>query len=95
LYIAGLVENIMGRTNSAVKIYQLNYIVGFSISAILFFIANKVFPPPGTDINEPFEAWEGPGGVVEGLGSDSGSGIITPTKGGVIAKEKDANEISV
>jgi hypothetical protein len=88
----------MGRTNSAVKIYQLNYIVGFAISCILFFIANKVFPPPGTDINEPFEMWEGPGGAIEGLGaegSESGSGSVTPTKGGVMTNEKDATEISV
>lgn len=46
----------MGKTNKAVKIYQLNYIVGFAISAILFLVANKLFPLPGTDINEPFEA---------------------------------------
>jgi hypothetical protein len=87
----------MSKTNSAVKIYQLNYIVGFVISAILFFAANKMFPPPGTDISEPFEAWEGPG-AIEGLGvtgSDSGSGMVTPTKGGIITNEKDATEVSV
>lgn len=89
----------MARQNSAVKIYQLNYLVGFSISAILFFIACKVFPPPGTNISEPFEAWEGPG-VLEGReveleGSEVESGTATLTKGGVIANEKDATEISV
>ena len=96
-FTAGLVENIMGKTNNAVKIYQLNYIVGFAISAILFLVANKLFPPPGIDISEPFEAWEGPS-AIEGLGvggSDSGSGIVTPTKVGVIANEKDATEVSV
>jgi hypothetical protein len=56
-----------------------------------------MFPPPGTDISEPFEAWEGPG-AIEGLGvtgSDSGSGMVTPTKGGIITNEKDATEVSV
>jgi hypothetical protein len=96
-FTAGLVENIMGKTNNAVKIYQLNYIVGFAISAILFLVANKLFPPPGTDISEPFETWEGPGAIegLEGGGSDSGSGIVTPTKGAVITNEKGATEVSV
>jgi len=85
----------MGRTNAAVKIYQLNYIVGFTISAILFYGANRFFPPPGTDISEPFEAWEGPGTIqgLEAEGSDSASGTITPTKGGVVTNEKDATEV--
>lgn len=47
--------NIMGKSNSAVQIYQLNYIVGFGISAILFYGSTILFPPPGIGIEEPFD----------------------------------------
>ena len=89
-------ENIIGKQNSAVKIYQLNYIVGFAISAILFLAACKIWPPPGTDVNEPFEAWEPAGAIIEAQeasGSESESGITTPTKSGLVVNEKGATEV--
>ena len=86
----------MSKQNSAVKIYQLNYIVGFAISAILFLVACKIWRPPGTDINEPFEVWEPAGAIIEAQeasGSESESVIATPAKSGLVVNEKGATEV--
>jgi len=53
----------MGKTTGgAVKIYQITYIFGITLSAIIYFAANKLYPPPGLGIDEPFHDGE----IVEG-----------------------------
>lgn len=74
--------NIMGQSNAAVKIYQLNYLVGFGIGGIGFFITNYFFKPPGTDMSEPFDDWVTAPLEIEAAGSqDESASLETPTKG--------------
>ena len=78
----------MGRTTGgAVRIYQINYIIGFSLGCILYFTVCKFYPPSGQGISEDFDGSEN--GVVEGVAvvsDDSGSDmpskepIVTDTK---------------
>ncbi|EPE24965.1 hypothetical protein GLAREA_11546 [Glarea lozoyensis ATCC 20868] len=52
----GLVMSLMGHTTgAAVKIYQITYIFGFVLGGILYFTVNKIWPPPGVGIAEPFD----------------------------------------
>lgn len=82
--------NIMEKSNAAVKIYQLNYIVGFGISFILFFAANKIWPPPGLGIAEGFDESDAAiDGTVLDAESGEGSGTETPTKVAMTVGEKD------
>ncbi len=65
----------MGRYNSAVKIYYLNYLVGFGISFFTFGIITYFFPPPGKGedgkyINEPFDEFSS---VLDGVGTPADS----------------------
>jgi NCS1 family nucleobase:cation symporter-1 len=61
----------MGRTTgNAIRIYQITYIFGFVLGSILYITVNKIFPPPGIGIAEPFSE----GNIVEGVApSDEGS----------------------
>jgi NCS1 family nucleobase:cation symporter-1 len=69
----------MGRTSgAAVRIYQITYIVGFFLGCLLHMVVNKLFPPPGLGISEPFEGTDSNGGsIIEGVApsSDDGHGI--------------------
>jgi hypothetical protein len=80
--------NIMGKNNAAVKIYQLNYMVGFSIAFIVFCGSNLIWPPPGTDISEPFDEAMAIDGVAS---SDTASGTETPSKVEMTTNEKDVS----
>jgi hypothetical protein len=66
----------MGRTSgAAVRIYQITYIVGFFLGCLLFFTANKLFPPPGLGIAEPFDGVDSnDGSVIEGIAAHSDAG---------------------
>ena len=72
--------SIMGRTNSAaVKIYQVTYLFGVVLGSILYYSANKIFPPEGLGIEEDFDGLVNIDGVAPS--EEAGSGSITPTKG--------------
>ena len=79
----------MGRTSgAAVRIYQITYIVGFFLGCLLHMIVNKVFPPPGLGISEPFEGLDENGeSIIEGVAPSKDDGtdmskqpIATETK---------------
>ncbi|EXJ82047.1 hypothetical protein A1O1_08116 [Capronia coronata CBS 617.96] len=76
--LPGLVLSIMGRTTGgAVKIYQLTYIIGFFLGAILFLVINKFFPPPGLGIEQEFDGTLDE--VVEGVVVSSEDGATETT----------------
>jgi hypothetical protein len=61
--------------------------IGFVIAFVLFWIANVIFPPPGTDISEPFDDNEI---ALENFESPlDGQSIDLPSKETVVTKEKD------
>jgi hypothetical protein len=65
-------------TGSAVRIYQINYIVGFSFGCILFFAVNRFFPPPGVGLSEEFnEAAVANVSVTEGVSAGTSSEDIS------------------
>lgn len=48
--------SIMGNTTSgAVRIYQINYVVGIALGSTLHMVVNKLFPPPGLGVAEDFD----------------------------------------
>lgn len=63
----GLFESPIGKTTgAAVIIYQIPYIFGFVLGAILFIGTNHFYPPSGLGIDLPFDVdvLEGIEGVV-------------------------------
>ena len=60
--LPGMAYEIMGKNKPAVKVYQLTYIVGFTLSFVLHIAINKIWPPRGLGIGEEFE-----GDVIEGV----------------------------
>ncbi|KAH8657101.1 permease for cytosine/purines, uracil, thiamine, allantoin-domain-containing protein [Tricladium varicosporioides] len=76
--LPGLIMSLMGKTKgNAVKIYQITYIFGFVLGTILYFTINKIWPPEGCGIDEPFDESEVE--IVEGVmpsvdGSESSVG---------------------
>lgn len=78
--------SIMGRTKGgAVKLYQITYLFGFFFGCILHLSVNKMFPPPGIGINEPFD------GTVEGI-EPSDDGTESPSKDLVTTDQKVIGE---
>lgn len=62
----------MGRkSGAAVRIYQINYIVGFVFGCILYYGVNHFYPPPGLGISEEFDAAH----VGDGLGVTTVEGV--------------------
>lgn len=66
----------MGRTSgAAVRIFQITYIVGFFLGCLLHLVVNKIFPPAGLGIAEPFDGADGHDAtVIEGLSASSDDG---------------------
>lgn len=93
---AGLVLSIMGNTTSgAVRIYQITYLVGFTLGCTLHLIVNKIWPPPGLGIEEEFEGSEGEvvvEGVVVSTGAGDGGSETPPTKQPTISDKQIADE---
>jgi nucleobase:cation symporter-1, NCS1 family len=86
---------IMGKTSgAAVRIYQITYIVGFFLGCILHLTVNKLFPPSGLGIAEPFDDREtSEGTVIEGVASGTDSGSTTP-KQAVATESKALPEVA-
>lgn len=81
----------MGKTKGgAVKIYQITYLFGFCLGVILHLTVNKLFPPPGIGIDEPFEGME----IVEGVDS-SDVGTSTPTKEPIAVEKQVIEDMKV
>ncbi|RDW73035.1 putative permease-2 [Coleophoma cylindrospora] len=93
--LPGLVLNIMGRTTgAAVKIYQITYILGFVLGAILFAGANYFFPPEGLGISEDFTE----PGFVDAIAisaSDNGSEDAVAKGPVVVSEKRDVGDIAV
>ena len=87
LYPAGLILSLMGRTEgSAVRIYQITYIVGFFLGGSLHLIVNRLFPLSGLGINEDFDVDV----VVEGT-----SPVVTSSEDGEEGKRKGGEVVVV
>lgn len=72
---AGLVLSIMGHTTgSAVRLYQINYIIGLAFGCILYYGVNYFYPPKGLGINEDFDGIDDR--VIEG------ENVFTPADNG-------------
>lgn len=52
-FVASVGEYKIGR--AATQIFQLNYSVGLAIAFLTFILFNKLFPPEGLGISEPFD----------------------------------------
>lgn len=88
---AGLVMSIMGKTKGgAVKIYQITYIFGFFLGVSLHLVVNKIFPPQGLGIDEPFDDLE----TVEGV-APSEDGCETPTKEPITVEKQVIDDLKV
>lgn len=93
----------MGRkSGAAVRIYQINYIVGFVFGCILYYGVNYFYPPPGLGISEDFNDGPSDGSgmtVVEGVAVErdttggSESDIVTSKEMHVSGKQVEGDSV--
>ena len=77
-------------TGNAVKIYQITYVFGFFLGTILFITINKIFPPPGLGIDEPFDESE----IVDGV-LPAADGSESSTKEAMASEKPFGGDASV